>query len=824
MKKNICTLCIGTAGLRNAGLCSLALAMLFAYSARAQESLSFTVNQGHSEKFLLNGSDARLQFIVTAKNNDDERDVSREVVYQVEPPIAEVDATGFAKPLSNGSATLSAKLGDVVAQMPLEVTGLDTIQPVNFANQVVPIFTKHGCNGGGCHGKAAGQAGFKLSLLGFEPREDFEHLVNESRGRRLFPASPAQSLLLLKAINQSPHGGGQRIDLDSHEYRLLERWIASGMPYGSEQDPFVTKIEVNPPQRRLPKRQSQQLSVVATYSDGSIEDITRTVQFESNNKDLADVDVRGLVTLGDQPGDVAVMARYQGQVAVFRASIPLGVEIAQWPPVRNLVDEHVFAKLDTLGIPPSALCDDATFVRRVTIDICGRLPTLEETREFVASTSETKHNELVDQLLASTDYAEYFAKKWSAIFRNRRSSPGEQFGTFAFYDWLRTSLHENKPYDHLVRDLLTATGSVESNPPVAWFHEVASTESRVEDAAQLFLGQRIQCARCHHHPYEKWSQNDYYQMSAFFSKIDRKEGPTPDEPVFVSRVGGAGAQHPKTGKSLQPAGLDGEVIALTNVDDPRQNLVDWMVDVNNPFFARALANRYWKHFFATGLVEPEDDMRVTNPATNPQLLDGLAQHFVDSGYDLKALVRLICTSSAYRFGSDANENNIGDQNSYSRFYPRRLPAEILLDAIDKVAMTETAFSGMPAGTRAVSLPDSSFDSYFLNVFGRPDSTTACECERSQEATLAQSLHLLNSKEVQAKLSGDANRPAAMAASSQEMTELVQELYLTALSRAPTAEELNTAVSYVSGRQDRKREAFEDLVWAMINSKEFLFNH
>lgn len=808
-------------------LASLWLAPTSALAVEA-EALLFTTTAAQGGNLSLRGSDARLQLIVTAKTGEDERDATRSVEFAIEPAVAAIDAGGYVKPLTNGSATITARLGELTAQTRLEVSGLEEVQPVNFPNQVVPIFTKLGCNGGGCHGKAAGQAGFKLSLLGFEPREDFEHLVLESRGRRLFPAVPSQSLLLQKAVNQSPHGGGQRLEVDSYEYRVLERWIATGLPYGGDDDPVVTAIDVLPPQRRLARGEVQQIAVVATYSDGSLEDITRTAQFESNNKDLANVDERGLVTLGDQPGDVAVMARYQGQVAVFRSSIPLGVEFAegetQWPPARNVVDERVFAKLRTLGIPPSPPCDDATFVRRATLDICGRLPTIEETRNFLTSTDEQKHSQLVDQLLETTDYAEHFAKKWSTILRNRRSSAGQQFGTFAFYDWLHGSFHKNKPYDQLVRELLTATGTVETNPPVAWFREVATTESRVEDAAQLFLGQRIQCARCHHHPFEKWSQTDYYQLAAFFSKLDKKEGPTPEEPIFVSRIGGASAQHPKSGQALKPAGLDAEPVELQGLDDPRDELVDWMVAPENPFFARSLANRYWKHFFATGLVEPEDDMRVTNPATNPELLDGLASHLIESKFDLKSLIRLICTSSAYRTSSDGNAHNLGDHHSYSRFYPKRLPAEMLLDAIDQVAMTETAFSGMPAGTRAMSLPDTGFSSYFLDVFGRPDATTACECERGQEATLAQSLHLLNSKEVQAKLAGDASRPAAMAASSQDPAELIDELYLTALSRSPTPQELETAIRYVAERADRKREAYEDLVWAIINSKEFLFNH
>jgi hypothetical protein len=430
----------------------------------------------------------------------------------------------------------------------------------------------------------------------------------------------------------------------------------------------------------------------------------------------------------------------------------------------------------------------------------------------------------VNRLLTTTEYSEYFAKKWSDILRNRRTTPGEQFGTFAFHDWLRMSLFENKPYHQLVTELLTASGSIATNPAVAWFQEVGTTESRVEDAAQLFLGQRLQCARCHHHPYEKWSQTDYYQMAAFFSKVQKKEGPTPDEPVFVSRVGNATANHPRSGKPLTPAGLDGEAMDLTSIDDPRQSLVHWMVAPENPFFARALVNRYWKHFFAAGLVEPEDDLRVTNPATNPQLLDGLADYFVSSGYDLKQLIRLICTSSTYRLSSDANANNLADHHSYSRFYPKRLTAEVLLDAIDQVALTQTDFAGLPKGTRAVNLPDNGFASYFLDVFGRPDANTACECERPQAATLAQSLHLLNSKEVQAKLTADVALPAAMSASSQEPAELITSLYWTALSRPPTDLELTTATTYIAERADRIKEGYEDLLWAIINSKEFLFNH
>jgi Protein of unknown function (DUF1553)/Protein of unknown function (DUF1549)/Bacterial Ig-like domain (group 2) len=781
-----------------------------------------------SPSILLRGSDARWQLQLTAVDKANQLlDVTRQSKLRVEPAeLARVDEAGLVVPLANGKGKIVGVFNDAAtAELAIEVVGMESIEPVSFPNQVVPIFTKLGCNSGGCHGKAAGQNGFRLSLLGFEPKEDFEHLLNEGRGRRLFPASPDQSLLLTKAINVSPHGGGQRLEVDSHEYRVLSRWIAQGMPYGKDTDAVVEKIEVIPAVRTLSRKSTQQLSVIAHYTDGRTEDITRTAQFDSNNGDLATVSEKGLVTLGDQAGDAAIMARYMGKVGVFRASVPLGAAIDVWPPVRNLVDEHVFAKLKSLGIPPSPPCDDATFVRRATLDIAGRLPTIAESTEFCADTSEGKHNRLIDRLLESGDYADFFAKKWSAILRNKRNSAGEQLSSFAFHDWLRNSIYDNRPYDAVVRDLLTASGSVESNPAVAWFKAVPNVESRVEDAAQLFLGQRIQCARCHHHPFEKWSQADYYQMSAFFAKVTSKEGSTPEQPMFVSRLGTATAQHPKSGQTLAPAGLDAKQMTVAPTDDPRLELVNWMVAPENPFFARSLTNRYWKHFFERAIVEPEDDLRITNPPSNPELLDGLAKYFVESKFDLKGLVRLICTSSVYRLSSDANEHNLSDQTSYSRYYPKRLQAEVLLDAIDQVVDSTTAFDGMPAGTRAVALPDTNFNSYFLTVFGRPDSASACECERSQEATLAQSLHLLNSKDVQAKLSGNTATPAKIAVdTSIDYAHHVQNLYMKAFSRKPSEEELQTSLAYIEKKKANLREAYEDLVWALINSKEFVFNH
>lgn len=798
----------------------------------------------------LQGRDARLQLLVTENADGFEKDVTRDVDFEIDATRVAVDDNGYLRPIRDGETTITAvHANGQSTKLSIEIAGTQETQSVNFPNQIVPIFTKFGCNGGGCHGKLAGQAGFKLSLLGFEPKEDFDHLVNESRGRRVFPAAAEKSLLLRKATNDSPHGGGERLGSNTPEYRLLKRWIETGMPYGNATDPVVTGIEIFPAERRLPRRSSQQLSVLANYSDGHWEDITHTAQYESNNVDLADVSDHGLVDLANQSGDVSIMARYQGHVAVFRASVPLGVDLTttanhhpdHWPSETNVIDELVFSKLKSLGIPPSDLCSDASFVRRVTLDLAGRLPTPEETISFTEDSDNNKTLALVNRLLESKDHAEFFARKWTTILRNRRSTPAHQFQTFAFHDWLQSNFYENKPYDQIVRELLTASGTVENSPPVAWYREVKDAESRTEDAAQLFLGQRLQCARCHHHPFEKWSQKDYFQMVAFFSKVAKKEGEQPEDPVFFSRMGGAGARHPKSGEFLKPAGLDGQALQLANDQDPREHLVDWMVDGENPFFARSLVNRYWKHFFAMGMVEPEDDMRVTNPPSNPELLDELANRFSKSGYDIRQLLRLICTSTTYRLDSASNEYNLRDNNSFSRYYPKRLQAEVLLDAINSVTLSTTKFNGLPEDTRAVSLPDTSYTSYFMNVFGQPDSATACECERTGEATLAQSLHLLNSKEVQQKLTNDAGMAATLANNSASHVDNVSQLYLVALSRKPSADELAVAKAHLDeslpdngtessteqGKNETRkklRSAYEDLIWAIINTKEFLFNH
>ncbi|MGE3818189.1 MAG: DUF1549 domain-containing protein, partial [Isosphaeraceae bacterium] len=607
--------------------------------------------------------------------------------------------------------------------------------------------------------------------------------------------------------------------------------IASGLPYGRPEDPTVARIEVRPDARTLARGTRQQIVVTAHYTDGSTEDVTRWAQYQSNDTEVATVAEGGMVETRDLSGLAAVMARYQGQVAVFQATVPLGRPIESAPAfaVKNLIDTAALNQWNALGLVPSEPCTDAEFIRRASLDITGTLPTAEAVQAFVAETDSNKRDRLVDKLLERPEYPAYFAIKWADVLRNKRENKADfQRGTFTFHDWIRESLTRNVPYDQFVREILAASGTPSTAPPVQWYRRLKAADAFVDDTAQVFLGMRLQCAKCHHHPFEKWSQDDYYGFAAFFARVGRKTA-QPGTPmnndsevvIFASRTGTV--NHPKSGKSMTPKGLGGPEFPFANLVDPRQKLVDWMADPANPFFAKAVVNRYWAHFFGRGVVEPMDDLRETNPPSNPELQNALTDDFVQNGYDLKRLVRTICTSQTYGLSSVPNEYNARDKQSFARHYPKRMTAEVLLDAISALSGVPTAFGGMPAGTRAIELPDESVASTFLDTFGRPKRDTACECERVTDASLGQSLMLLNSAEVQAKLTAAGSTAERLAKDAGPDEPKIEEMFWAAFGRAPSSGETASALNHLAKNPETRREAFEDILWALINAKEFQFN-
>jgi hypothetical protein len=576
--------------------------------------------------------------------------------------------------------------------------------------------------------------------------------------------------------------------------------------------------------------------VLAHYTDGSIRDVTREAQFQSNEPSLAGVDRDGLVRTFDLAGEAAVMARYMGSVAVFRAIVPLpwrpdhlaaGSGSTEFSPV-NYIDDLALARWKELGLRPSRETGDAEFLRRVRLDLCGKLPTPDEVRAFVTDPRPDKRARLVDRCLADPDHAAYFALKWGTILRNAANSGMKQGGepaAYAFATWLRDMIAANRPYDEFVREIVTASGDWAEAPAVQWFYQMSDDplHQPTADTAQIFLGLRLQCARCHHHPFERWGQDDYYGLAGFFGRMTSKSFGLGPPTFFAGRRTTTSEINPRTGKAPEPKPLDGPVLSIPPGDDPRRHLADWMTRPDNPFLARAVVNRIWGHLFGRGLVEPIDDLRETNPPSNPELLDALARDFVAHRFDVRYLIRTICNSRVYQLSSEPTDENVQDRQNFARYYSKRLIAEVLLDAIDQATGTKTEFNKMPKHARAVDLPHEAFESYFLDVFDRPQRVSPCECARSGSASLGQVLHLVNSPELEDKIASDKGRVARLVEQKLPSGKAVEELYLATLGRFPTAAEQARVIEHL-GRNPDTRRVLEDVLWSLINSKEFLLNH
>jgi len=701
--------------------------------------------------------------------------------------------------------------------------------PLSFELDVMPILTARGCNQGACHGKARGQNGFQLSLLGFDADFDYAALTQQARGRRLFLPAPERSLLLQKATGQVAHGGGVRLEKDSLEYDLIVRWIAQGAPRRVPGEPKLVGVSVSPAEQFVQPKQQFPLTVTATYSDGSTRSVTRLAQYQSSEAGLVGVGPEGLVQAGPIPGEATIMARYMNVIATCHVAIPLPGqvpgELYAALPRHNFIDDQVWAKLQSLGITPSAPCDDAKFLRRVHLDIIGRLPTPAEVRTFLADTSADKRPRLVAALLERPEYADHWAAKWADLLRPNPYRVGIK--AVVNYDaWIRESFRQNKPYDQFVRELITARGSTWENGASVLFRDRRDPPEITTLVSQLFLGIRLECAKCHHHPFEKYGQDDFYSFAAYFARLGFKgTGLSPpisgSEEIVLLKSSGS-VEHPVTKQTLEPRPLFGSAPPIAEGQDPRQALADWVTSDDNPYFARVLVNRVWADLMGRGIVEPIDDLRATNPPTNEPLLAALADDFRRARYDLKHLIRTICTSYVYGLSSLPGERNAADRQNYSRHYRTRLRGEVLLDAVTDITGVGETFSAMPAGARANQLWTTRVQSVFLDTFGRPNPNQDPPCERTSDATVTQALYLMNAPQLHQRITADQGRAAALAASSLTPDQIVEELYLWTYSRLPDEGEREVGRRLFAEKGVSRRQATEDLLWALLNTPEFIF--
>jgi len=731
----------------------------------------------------------------------------------------------FFYPAADGATTLTVAYGGKSVAVPVKVTQALFQPPISFRLDVMPVFMRSGCNTGSCHGAARGKDGFRISLFGFDPEGDHFRLTREMVGRRINPAVPSDSTMLEKATGAVPHTGGKRFEANSERYQTIHSWIEAGAPNDDTSKlPTVVGVDLYPRQAVLDgKGSTQQLTVRARYSDGTDRDVTSLAVFLTNNDVAAPVSPEGLVTAGDR-GEAFVMARFETHTVGSQFIVlPKGLTFT-FPdePETNYIDKLVNDKLKKLRIAPSGQCDDETFLRRAAIDIVGLTPTVEEYNRFMASTAPDKRSKWVDELLERKEFSEIWVSKWAELLQVRTDNNKNvsQKAMFLYYNWLVEKLSQNMPMDQMVQELLGANGGTFKNPATNFYQLTNETLPLAENVAQVFMGIRVQCAQCHNHPFDRWTQNDYYSFAAFFVQIGRKQGEDYRETI-VFNSGGGEVNHPVGGRVMPPKFLGGETPDV-NGKDRRVILAKWLASPQNPWFATSFANRVWAHFMGAGIVEPIDDFRVSNPASNAELLDALGKHFTDTKYNLKALVRDICNSRTYQRSTQRNQSNEGDERNFAHALIRRIKAENLLDTISAATDTKDKFAGLPLGARAVQIADGTSSTYFLTTFGRSTRQTPCSCEVKMEPTLSQALHLLNGDTVNQKMR-QGGLIAQLMTTKKFPEERINDLYIRCMSRKPDKGELAKLVPILAQSKDQA-QALEDVFWALLNSREFLFNH
>jgi len=757
------------------------------------------------------------------------------------PAVATVSAAGLVTAVGPGEATVTATAGGKIAAVPVRAAA--PAGGWTFRNHVVPTLTRTGCNSGACHGALAGKGGLKLSLRGYDPDSDLFALTRQASARRVDRSDPADSLLLKKAVRAMPHAGGTRFTDDSDHYALLREWITAGAAGPSDSDPALVRLDVFPKAALLKPKDTLRVVVRAVYSDGTLEDVTRWAKFSSSEEQVAAVNEDGVVTVAGH-GEAAVAVNFGTRVATLTVTSPFPnpADAAAFAksPRQNFIDDHVLAKLALLRLPPSAPCTDAEFVRRVYLDTCGILPKPEEVAAFLADRSPDRRAKLVDRLLDRTEYADYWAYKWSDLLlvSSRKLS---QPAMWAFYRSVRQAVADNKPWDRFARDILTASGSTLTHGPANYFVLHKDVTELAESTAVTFLGMSVGCAKCHNHPLEKWTQDQYWAFTNLFSRVGLKTGDRANE-VLVQPLPAGDAFHPRRGAAMPPAPLDAKPLAADDPADRRRYFADWLTAPENPYFAKAVVNRVWRSFLGRGLVEAEDDLRETNPPSNRELMDALVADFVKTGYDVKRLVRLIATSAAYQRSSKPTAANAADDRFYSRYLLRRLPAEVILDAYSDITGVPTVFGELslgptggtrksdmyPPGTRAMQLPDSMLISRFLEAFGRAERQQTCSCERTQDSSVTQALHLSNGRTLNDKLRDKTSVVAKWADAKRTDAEVIDGLFALALGRPPSATEraafAGILADAAAGGPAARREAIEDFAWAVLTGREFLFNH
>jgi Protein of unknown function (DUF1553)/Protein of unknown function (DUF1549) len=783
---------------------------------------------------VLNGIHDVQQLVATGTfANNQRRDLTHAVEAKVEPAdIVELGDGLFLRGKKDGTAKLTISAGGKTATVNITVTKMKETTPASFRNDVIASLNVGGCNAGACHGTPSGKNGFKLSLRGFDPAADYQQLSRDQFGRRSDKHDPMASLFLLKGMGRVPHEGGARFGPTSIPAEMVSAWLGEGMQDDAKDLPTVKSVTVLPGNRvQLNPAKWQQLAVKATFTDNKTRDVTRLTNFSSSDPGVADVTANGLVEF-KRPGEVAILCRYLEEMIAVRLMYLEPRADFKWPNIKeeNLVDTHVFAKLKQMTILPSELSTDAEYVRRAYLDAIGRMPTTAEAKAFLNDKAADKRAKLVDHLLVQPEFADFWTLKWADVLRSSRKTI-QLKGSHAFHEWLRGKISNNTPVDKLVQELLTANGNTFNNPPANYYRIAKDPLSLAESTAQLFMGVRMQCAKCHNHPFERWTQDDYYGFAAWFARVKQKPDPsngaakatpaTAAEIIYSARDGEV--TQPRSGKVMKPRYVSVGDADMKPGQDRREVLAEWLTSPGNPFFAKSVVNRVWFHLMGKGIVDPVDDFRDSNPSCNDELLEALAKDFSGKKFDLQKLVRTIMTSRTYQLSAVPNETNKDDTKYFSHAVTKLITAEQLLDALCDVTAVPEKFAGLPAGTRAIQLVDGEVNHPFLKAFGQPARELACECERESDGNLGQALQLINGPTVNEKVRNPNNRLGTLLTAKKTESEIIEDIYFAALARAPFDDEKKVALAHVAKGTD-KRKAWEDVLWAVVNTREFLFRH